>query len=124
VQWRKLVEKSTVPEEKELRLTLLQELSERTRHYLNLMLGLTGLYLALLSLKYNYPWIHLGFLSTITISLYKYIKWKRLLNFLEENIARDPLMKITEKIRKHEDTITDLLLVAILLAIALAMAFM
>jgi len=32
-------------------------------------------------------------------------------------------MKITEKIRKHEDTITDLLLVAILLAIALAIAF-
>ncbi|RLE87653.1 MAG: hypothetical protein DRN04_17930 [Thermoprotei archaeon] len=122
-KWRRIAEKCAVEKEEELRLVALQELSEKARHCANIVLGLLGLYLAVVSLGLNNTWTHVSFAATILVAFYKYFKWRKLLEFVEDIVAGDPPVKLIEKLKEHEDMVTDIAIMVLLYITALLIVF-
>ena len=113
---RRLVEKSLI--DREVRLVLYQELSERIRHYVNLATAISGLYIAVKTIA-SIAYIDFFAIILNFYCMYKALTLKRLLRRIEELVSRDPAVSLKEKIEAYEDYISYLIIIVTLLILGL-----
>ncbi|RLE89668.1 MAG: hypothetical protein DRN04_16055 [Thermoprotei archaeon] len=120
-KWRKIVEKAATVNI-EAQIAVLQETSERARHYFNAALGFMGLYVAVVALGYTSMWLHLGFILLVAAISVRYLQYKKILELAENIVLGDPPLTLKDKIKEHEDLLGDLIIMFLAMIVALIVA--
>lgn len=101
MSWEKLVEKAE--KDREVALALFTELSEKVRHLQNLMVGVAGLYLAVLALGFASLLLHVAVALLIAGLLRRMRKWRMLLTRVENIVSGDPVMSLRKWLDRYGD---------------------
>ena len=115
-KWSRLIKKAK--KDRDLALTLLVEFAEKKRFWMNYLIGIVGLYLGVVSIGISSMLLNVVVFGIIGILSVLVARWAGLLEKIENNITRDPVMSLSEKLNKYDEDIAFFFIVACLLLLA------